>query len=79
MEALSPTTYSGWPPGVTTAAFRHCPRSLRDDAIQEAWLAVADGRNPDSAVRALVRHEAKHHASRARLELCSRMQIRMFF
>jgi hypothetical protein len=48
-----------WPPGLTASAIRHCPPSLREDAKQAAWLALSEGRKPDSAVRAVVRHEQK--------------------
>jgi len=79
MESLAPTTNAGWPPGLTATAFRHCPPSLRDDAIQVAWLALAEGRKPDSAVRALVRHEQKHTARKPNFDLCPVGQVRKRF
>lgn len=48
-----------WPKGLSAVAIRCCPPSLREDAMQEAWLALCEGRKPDSAVRAMLRREAK--------------------
>jgi len=72
-----PTT--NWPPGLTRAAISHCPLSLRRDAIQAAWLAHAEGRKPDSAVRALLRHEVRHKTKRFDLELCPTRKVRQRF
>lgn len=79
MEALFSTSRTDWPPGLTAIAIRHCPPSLRDDAIQEAWLAVAEGRKPDSAVRALVRHEQKHAARKPNFDYCPTSIVRKRF
>jgi hypothetical protein len=64
---------------LTAAAIRHCPPPLRADAMQVAWLAVAEGRKPDSAVRALVRHEQKHAAVKPNFDLCETTGIRKRF
>jgi hypothetical protein len=79
MEAIAPTPVAEWPPGLTATAIRHCPASLRDDAMQVAWLALAEGRKPDSAVRALVRHEQKHAACKPNFDLCPVAQVRRRF
>lgn len=78
MEASAFTTVE-WPPGLTPTAIRHCPVALRDDAIQAAWLALAEGRKPDSAVRALVRHEQKHVARKPNFDLYPVAQVRKRF
>ena len=51
-----------WPKGLSAVAIRCCPPALREDAMQEAWLAVSEGRKPDSAVRSLLRREARERA-----------------
>jgi len=48
-----------WPEGLSAAALRRVPKRLRGDAMQEARAAVLDGRNPNSAVRRLLRDEAR--------------------
>jgi hypothetical protein len=53
--------------------------SLRDDALQAAWLAAAEGRKPDSAVRALLRHEQRHAAQKPNFERCPVAQVRKRF
>jgi hypothetical protein len=78
MHALAPTI-TEWPPGLTSAAIRHCPVGLREDAIQAAWLALAEGRKPDSAVRALVRGEERHKARKPDFDLCPVAQVRRRF
>ena len=56
---------STWPPGLTWIALAKCPASLREDAIQAAWVAHLEGRiKPDSAVRQVLRHEVRHNAIR---------------
>jgi predicted HD phosphohydrolase len=70
---------SDWPPGLTRAAISHCPLSLRPDAIQAAWLAHAEGRKPDSAVRALLRHEVRHKTKSFDFELCPTRKVRRRF
>jgi hypothetical protein len=72
-----PTTT--WPPGLTCAAISHCPLSLRSDAIQDAWLAHAEGRKPDLAVRALLRQEERHKTRPLDLELCPTRKVRRRF
>jgi len=68
-----------WPPGLTPSAIRHCPLAFRDDAIQAAWLAHAQGRKPDSAVRALVRHEQRHRASKPNFDICPAHSVAVRF
>ena len=48
----------------------HCPLRFATDAIQAAWLAVSEGRKPDSAVRTLLRHEKRHEARKPNLDRC---------
>jgi len=38
------------PPGLSPGTAARIPRDLRDDAIQEAWLAALSGRDPNKAV-----------------------------
>jgi len=47
--------------------------------MQEAWLALIEGRKPDSAVRALLRHEVRHNANKTNFDLCHVTQIRKRF
>ena len=68
-----------WPLGLSRAAIRHCPRHLHADAMQVAWLANQEGRNPDSAVRALVRNEERHRAAKPNFERCSTRSVRRRF
>jgi len=49
-----------FPRDVGQITIAHVPSFLREDAAAEAWLAVLEGRNPESAVRSLVRRELKH-------------------
>lgn len=77
MAALVDSTTTHWPPGLTAMSLRRCPPALREDAKQAAWLALAEGRKPDSAVRALVRHEQKHVAMA--FELCPVSRIKRRF
>ena len=79
MATLAHSATNDWPPGLTASAIRHCPLSLRDDALQAAWLALAEGRKPDSAVRALVRHEQKHVARKPNFELCPVAKVKRRF
>ncbi len=39
------------------------PESLREDALQEGWLAHCLGAKPDSAVRRLIRRHIRHRAT----------------
>ena len=39
---------------------RLCPSRYRDDALQEAWLAHLEGRDPAAAVSNFVRGERRH-------------------
>jgi hypothetical protein len=72
-------TTASWPSGLSKAAISHCPPPLRADALQVAWLALSEGKKPDSAVRALVRHEQKHAAARPNFDLCTASGIRKRF
>ncbi|MDZ4818174.1 MAG: hypothetical protein SGJ20_04290 [Planctomycetota bacterium] len=67
------------PPGLTYSAMAHCPQWLRDDALQAAWVAHKEGRKPDSAVRALVRHEQRHKATKPNFDLCPAGTVRRRF
>lgn len=66
---------SDWPPGLTELAYWHCPERLRPDAIQAAWVALAQGLKPDSGVRRVIRHELKHRARKPNFDLCPSNQI----
>ena len=68
-----------WPKGLSSSAISHVPRSLRPDAMQEAWLAFAEGRKPDSAVRALLRHEERHRTVKPDLDRCPVRSVRRRF
>ena len=49
-----------FPEGVSKCTIGHCPRELIDDAISEAWLALLEGRNPNSAVAMLATREIRY-------------------
>jgi hypothetical protein len=68
-----------WPDGLTRTALMRCPKRLRADAMQDAWLALAEGRKPDSAVRALLRHEDRHRAQKPDFDLCRASSVRRRF
>lgn len=74
MDAIAP-----WPSGLTSSAISHVPKHLRRDAFQEAWLAHHEGRKPDSAVRALLRHEERHRAKKPDLDRCPVREVRRRF
>lgn len=79
MASLAPVIDANRPPGLSRSALSHCPPRLQRDAIQAAWLAVAEGRKPDSAVRALLRHEERHKADKPNFDLCPRESVRRRF
>lgn len=79
MALLASPASSPWPPGLTRSAISHCPTHLRADAVQSAWVAVSEGRKPDSAVRALIRHEQRHKSARPNLDRCTRESVRRRF
>ena len=68
-----------WPRGLSATAIRCCPSWLRADAMQAAWLAVSEGRKPDSAVRALLRHEKRHQARKPNFDRCPKEAVRARF
>lgn len=68
-----------WPKGLSAVAIRCCPPALREDAMQEAWLAVSQGRKPDSAVRALLRREARERARYVDLTAVNPAHVRACF
>jgi hypothetical protein len=68
-----------WPVGLTRVAVRCCPPSLREDAMQEAWLATLEGRKPDSAVRQLARREARLSAMQVDMDHCPPAAVRHRF
>lgn len=78
MATLSIDT-TPWPPGLTRSAINHVPRPLRADAMQCAWLAVAEGKKPDSAVRALLRREQRQRAVHPNFDLCPTASVRKRF
>ena len=41
---------------------RLCPRMDREDALQEAWLAALEGRNPARAVNTFAQRERRHRS-----------------
>ena len=47
------------PPGLTAGALRTVPCDLREDAIQEAWVAYLQWQDPRGAVARYVRHEKR--------------------
>jgi hypothetical protein len=51
--------HTEFPKGVSPMAFNRIPPKLLDDAIQEAWLAVAEGRSPNGAVVNFLRRERR--------------------
>ena len=79
MATIARAPIASWPPGLSRSAISHVPRSLRADAVQAAWLAVAEGRKPDSAVRALLRQEDRHKADKPNFDLCPKEAVRHRF
>ena len=49
-----------FPPGMTEADLLLVPLRHREDALQEAWLAHLEGRNPRLAARAYGKRERAH-------------------
>jgi len=79
MATLALDNPTQWPPGLTRSAMSHCPLSLRADTLQVAWLAHAEGRKPDSAVRSLLRDEQRHKAHKPDFDLCPVARVRKRF
>jgi len=50
------------PPGLQPVSLRRLPRQLREDALQEAWLAQLAGGRPDRRLRAYARREERYRA-----------------
>lgn len=48
-----------YPPGTDAAAFRKVPRAMLEDAVQEAWVASLDDRDPVAAADAYCKREQK--------------------
>jgi hypothetical protein len=46
---------------------RLCPGLDREDAVQEAWLAALEGRNPARAVNTFAQRERRHRRREAAL------------
>ena len=46
---------------------RLCPSRDREDALQEAWLAALEGRNPARAVNTFAQRERRHRKREAAL------------
>jgi hypothetical protein len=42
------------------SALAKVPRRLREDAIQEAWVAHLSGKNPANAIRSFARRELEY-------------------
>ena len=55
------------PPGLQKQTIERIPADLREDAIQEAWLAHLEGKNPGWAVRRYVRREAQYRRTHTSL------------
>ena len=48
------------PPGTTKETFDKVPERHREDAIQEAWLAHLENRNPKTAINNYLKREKLH-------------------
>ena len=48
------------PPGTTDETFRRIPARHREDAMQEAWLAHLEGRDPARAADTYRKRELRH-------------------
>ncbi len=48
------------PPNVPQSAIERCRPQDRDDAIQEAWVAYLDGKNPMLAINRFRKREAMY-------------------
>lgn len=79
MPLIAHAPSTPWPPGLTPSAIAHVPKHLRDDAVQAAWEALSDGLKPDSGVRALLRHEKRHKATKPNFDLCPKERVRQRF
>lgn len=47
------------PPGLSAGTLTRIPRDMRDDALQEAWLAQLEGREVDVAVWSFLKREER--------------------
>jgi len=56
---------------------RLCPARDREDAMQEAWLAALEGRNPARAVNTFAQRERRHRRREAALGLDAGRSFRL--
>ncbi|MFM1881648.1 MAG: hypothetical protein RJA05_57 [Planctomycetota bacterium] len=57
---------------------RLCPGIDREDALQEAWLAALEGRNPARAVNTFAQRERRHRRREAALGVDAGRSFRLF-
>ena len=62
MSEQGPVPY---PPGLTTADILAVPPRHREDALQEAWLAHLEGRDPALAAHRYKMQELRHEKRQA--------------
>jgi hypothetical protein len=65
---MDPSTLSVRPaprPDELDLELRLCPARDREDAMQEAWLAALEGRNPARAVNTFAQRERRHRRREA--------------
>ncbi len=48
------------PPGLNWILVAHIPRRHREDTFQEAWVALLEGRNPNTAARNYIAKQRLH-------------------
>ena len=49
-----------YPPGTNEQTFAEIPLRHREDAVQEAWVAHLEGRDPLLGARAYLKREMRH-------------------
>ena len=68
-----------WPPGLNCSVMNEVAPSMLPDAMQEAWLAMLEGRKPVIAIRALLRHEERHRTAKPDLDRIAVRYVRKRF
>jgi hypothetical protein len=73
MHSIAAVRPSAPRPDKLDLELRLCPSRDREDALQEAWLAALEGRNPARAVNTFAQRERRH---RKRESVCDRLPVR---
>ena len=67
MHSIAAVRPSAPRPDKLDLELRLCPSRDREDALQEAWLAALEGRNPARAVNTFAQRERRHRRREAAL------------